>query len=172
MTGVTNFSRTPPSGETCYTSGIQNEVLACYFTAAHAGSPQPVSVRAVNSCGQGALSYANFTPSSCFYFSVGINPNPAQDRVSIELTETPLDEGEKAILASENKGTREYQEYSFDSQPQRIRIFDIKGVERLCVEEVSEGLRYELDISHLSAGVYVVHLEHKNGTVVRQLRVE
>lgn len=169
---ITNFIWTPPSGVTCYTSGTKNEVLACYFTAAHAGSSQTVGVRAVNSCGQGALNYASFNPSSCSFFSVGINPNPAQGRVNIELIETPLDEEGKAIVELENKGTREYQEYSFDSPPQRIRIFDIMGVERFCVEVVSEDIRHELDISHLTAGIYVVHLEHKNGTVVRQLRVE
>ena len=169
---ITNFVWTPPSGVPCFTAGTKNEVLGCQFTSAHVGFPQAVGVRAVSSCGRGALSYTNFTPSYCFYFSVGINPNPARGRVTIELTETPLDEEARAVLASERKGTREYQEYSFDAAPDRIRVFDIRGVERLCMEEVPEGTRHELDISHLGPGVYVVHLEHRNGTVVRQLRVE
>jgi hypothetical protein len=75
-------------------------------------------------------------------------------------------------LATENKEARDYQEYSFNSPPHRIRVFDIVGAERLCVENVPEGNRLELDISHLTPGVYVVHLEHRNGTVVRQLRVD
>ena len=133
---------------------------------------QMVAVRAVNSCGQGAMSYANFNVSDCFYYSVGINPNPASNRVAIELTETPLNDVAKSVLQSENKASRDYQAYSFDSPPHRIRVFDIVGAERLCVEEVPEGNRHELDISHLTPGVYGVHMEHRNSTVVRQLRVE
>ena len=85
---------------------------------------------------------------------------------------SPLDDAAKLVLQSENKGSREYQEYSFNTPPHRIRVFDIVGAERLCVENVPEGNRHELDISHLTPGVYVVHLEHRNGTVVRQLRVD
>lgn len=170
---ITNYVWTPPSGASCFTAGNKNEVLACWFqTGAGFGMNQTVAVRAVNSCGQGAMSYANFSVSDCFYFSVGINPNPASNRVTIELTETPLDAEAKAVLGAENKGAREYQEYSFNSPPHRIRVFDILGAERLCVENVPEGHRHELDISHLTPGVYVVHLEHRNGTVVRQLRVD
>src|SRR5690606_14848084 len=106
------------------------------------------------------------------YYSVSLSPNPAQGTVKIELTETPLDETGKAMLQSENRHTTKYQEYSFDSHPSRIRIFDINGVERFCLEEVPESNTYNLDIVSLSPGIYVVHLEHKNGIVVRQLRVE
>lgn len=170
---ITNYVWTPPSGASCFTAGNKNEVLACWFqTGAGFGMNQTVAVRAVNSCGQGAMSYANFSVSDCFYFSVGINPNPASNRVTIELTETPLDAEAKAVLGAENKGAREYQEYSFNTPPHRIRVFDMVGAERICVENVPEGNRHELDISHLTPGVYVVHLEHRNGTVVRQLRVD
>jgi lysyl endopeptidase len=168
---ITNFIWEQPSGVSCFTAGTKNEVLACWFT-----NPDNyiVRVRAVNSCGQGALRTVHFNVDSwgCSYFSVGISPNPANGRITIELTETPLDDAAKSVLQSENKGSREYQEYSFNSPPHRIRVFDIVGAERLCVENVPEGNSYQLDISHLTPGVYVVHLEHRNGTVIRQLRVD
>jgi len=169
---ITNYVWTPPSGGNCWTAGNKNEVLICLFPqGAGFGINHTVAVRAVNSCGQGAFSYANFNVSDCFYFSMSINPNPASGKVRIALTETPLDESAKAILQSENKDTREYQEYSFDSPPHRIRVFDLTGAERICVEDPPSGSSYELDISHLTPGVYLVHLEHRNGTIVRQLRV-
>jgi hypothetical protein len=119
-----------------------------------------------------AFQNVHFNVYGCSFYSLSINPNPASGRVRIALTETPLDESAKAILQSENKGSKEYQEYSFDSPPHRIRVFDIVGAERLCVEEPPSDSSYELDISHLQPGVYVVHLDHRNGTVTRQLRVD
>ncbi len=168
---ITNFIWEQPSGVSCFTAGTKNEVLACWFT-----NPDNyiVRVRAVNSCGQGALRTVHFNVDSwgCSYFSVGINPNPANGNVTIALTETPLDDAAKSVLQAENKGSREFQQYSFNTPPHRIRVVDIVGAERLCVENVPEGNSYQLDINHLTPGIYIVHLEHRNGTVVRQLRVE
>ena len=166
---ITNFIWQQPAGVSCFTAGTRNEVLACWFTTPNMYN---IRVRAVNSCGQGAFQNVYFNVYGCSYYSMSINPNPANGRVSIALTETPLDESAKAILQSENKGSREYQEYSFDSPPQRIRVFDLTGAERICVEDPPSANSYELDISHLRPGVYVLHLDHRNGTVTRQLRVE
>lgn len=168
---ITNFIWEQPSGVSCFTAGTKNEVLACWFT-----NPDNyiVRVRAVNSCGQGALRTVHFNVDSwgCSYFSVGINPNPANGNVTIALTETPLDDAAKSVLQAENKGSREFQQYSFNTPPHRIWVVDIVGAERLCVENVPEVNSYQLDIRHLTPGIYVVHIEHRNGTVVRQLRVE
>jgi len=166
---ITNFIWQQPVGVSCFTAGTRNEVLACWFTTPNMYT---VRVRAVNSCGQGAFQNVYFNVYGCSYYSMSINPNPANGRVRIALTEMPLDESAKAILQSENKDSREYQEYSFDSPPQRIRVFDLRGAERICVEAPPSDNSYELDISHLRSGVYVVHLDHRNGTVTRQLRVE
>jgi len=114
-------------GISCFTAGNKNEVLACWFQ--NGLFNYTVQVRAVNSCGQGGLRYKNFYVDNCFYYSVSLSPNPAQGTVNIELTETPFDETGKAMLQPENRHRREYQEYSFDSHPSRIRIFDINGVE-------------------------------------------
>lgn len=51
-------------------------------------------------------------------------------------------------------------------------VFDLTGAEKICVEAPPSDSSYELDISHLRPGVYVLHLDHRNGTVTRQLRVE
>jgi len=115
---IINYVWAPPSGGNCWTAGNKNEVLICLFPqGAGFGINHTVAVRAVNTCGQGAFSYSNFNVSDCFYYSVGINPNPDSDRVAIELTETPLDDGAKSVLQSENKASREYHEYSFNSPP-------------------------------------------------------
>lgn len=166
---INNFIWQQPAGVSCFTVGTRNEVLACWFTTPNRYT---VRVRAVNSCGQGAFQNVYLNVYGCSYYSMSLNPNPANDRVRIALTEMPLDESAKAILQSENKTSREYQKYSFDSPPQRIRVFDLTGAERICVEEPLSNSSYELDISHLLPGVYVVHLDHRNGTVTRQLRVE
>lgn len=166
---ITNFIWQQPAGVSCFTAGTRNEVLACWFTTPNMYT---VRVRAVNSCGQGAFQNVYLNVYGCSYYSMSLNPNPANGRVRIALTEMPLDESAKAILQSENKTSREYQEYSFDSPPQRIRVFDLTGAERICVEDPPADSSYELDISHLQPGVYVVHLDHRNGTVTRQLRVE
>tara|TARA_R110002050_G_scaffold290320_1_gene443927 strand:+ start:573 stop:2696 length:2124 start_codon:yes stop_codon:yes gene_type:complete len=168
-TDITNFIWQQPAGVSCFTAGTRNEVLACWFTTPNMYT---VRVRAVNSCGQGAFQNVYLNVYGCSYYTMSLNPNPANGRVRIALTEMPLDESAKAILQSENKTSREYQEYSFDSPPQRIRVFDLTGAERICVEDPPSDSSYELDISHLRPGVYVVHLDHRNGTVTRQLRVE
>lgn len=90
---------------------------------------------------------------NCFHYSVSLNPKPAQGTVNIELTETPLDETGKAVLQSENRNTREYQKYSFDSPPSRIRIFEINGAERRCLEELPGGNTHRLDIGSFTPGI-------------------
>src|SRR5690606_25020952 len=117
-----------PAGISCVTAGNKHEVLACWFQ--NGLFNYTVQVRAVNSCGQGGLRYKNFYVDYCFYYSVSLSPNPAQGTVNIELTETPFDETGKAMLQPDNRHRREYQEYSFDSHPSRIRIFDVNLAEK------------------------------------------
>ncbi len=103
---------------------------------------------------------------------MNISPNPANGNVRIELKETQLGIEEKDILIKNNKSNKMYQEISFDTPPQRIRIFDVKGIEKLCFEGLPSDNIYQLEIGHLNPGVYAIHLEHSNGTVIRQLLVD
>ncbi len=77
--------------------------------------------------------------------------------------------------------------HSFINSPQGMTI---AGPDRICTTNTNFTLQnvpagqtvtwavsptyssYELDFSHLQPGVYVLHLDHRNGTVTRQLRVE
>lgn len=153
----------------CYTGGQKNEILICNFPS---DGYYQIRVSASNSCGLGGPIFETLYAFLCYYYSVNLSPNPANGTVNIELTETPVDEAARAVLQSGKTQSTEYHQYSFNNLEYRIKIYDMQARERYCRESGSGSLRESLDISGLSPGLYIVHIEHSNGTIIRQLKVE
>lgn len=165
---IVYYDWNPPLSN-CITAGIKNEVLICNFPS---DGLYLMRISAENSCGQGGYRYEYLNIFYCFYYTINLSPNPANGTVNLNLTETPLDEEAKILLQSGRTGSTQYQEYSFSKAEYTVKIYDMHAKERYCKEAGPDSLWESLDISHLPPGLYVVHIEHSRGTIIRQLKVE
>lgn len=163
---ITNYEWIPPLS-TCYSVGNKNQVLICNFNEP---GYYTFRARAQNACGYGGWRWVYPFVTSCYYFAVNINPNPADDFIRIELVETPVEKN-KANLddnSMEQVSTKN-SELSFINLDYEIKIYDTGGYLMKSIK--SKEINQEMDVSSLKPGRYFVHIEHPDGVVKRQILI-
>lgn len=163
---ITYYDWIPPITG-CYSVGNKNQVLICNFDS---DGYYTFRVRAQNACGYGGWRWVYPFVTSCYYFAVNINPNPADDFIRIELVETPvernvanLDDNSMDQVSTKNS------ELSFINLDYEIKIYDTGGYLMKSIK--SKEINQELDVSSLKPGRYFVHIEHPDGVVKRQILI-
>ncbi|MFP4096721.1 MAG: T9SS type A sorting domain-containing protein [Cyclobacteriaceae bacterium] len=153
-----SYSWTYPSGWSKISQAGNQVTLSVPFNNNQYGA---VRVSITNACGASAYSGVTVFPGySCgSYLMAGdfkIYPNPAEDQLSIELTnDESLDEGES--LSSENSTEPTFTVLIYNKQ------------QRLMVEDAISGNKKELDISAFPPDTYILHIEYQGKMIKEQI---
>ena len=126
-----------------------------------------VRVSVTNACGSSSFTGVTVFPGySCTGFQAAgdfvIYPNPAEDLLSVELTEND------SISSEQTLNELQFLEASENS----FKVLIYNKHQKLLKEESVQGTKLALDVSALPPDVYILHILHKGKTIQEQIVIQ